>query len=94
MFTLFICYHFTVQRSALPMLQLLLFAALLFLPFNTTPLFIVWSYQKILRLSESAFLLIEAVVAVLVVMYVSQSIVNEIDEHPIIVKVQVIILLN
>lgn len=52
-----------------------------------TPHFIVWSYQKILRLSESAFLLTEAVLSVLVVMFVSQSIVNEIDEHPVLVKV-------
>lgn len=52
-----------------------------------TPHLIVWSYQKILHLSESAFLLTEAVLSVLVVMFVSQSIVNEIDEHPVLVKV-------
>ena len=72
------------------MLQLLLFVGLLLLPFNTTPVFIVWSYQKVLHLSESGFLLIEAVMGVLVVMYVSQSLVNEIDEHPIVVKVQTV----
>lgn len=70
------------------MLQLLLFVTLLLLPFNVTPYFIVWSYQKILHLSESAFLLTEAVLSVLVVMFVSQSIVNEIDEHPVLVKVK------
>ena len=70
------------------MLQLLLFVTLLLLPFNVTPYFIVWSYQKILNLSESAFLLTEAVLSVLVVMFVSQSIVNEIDEHPVLVKVK------
>lgn len=75
------------QKSALPMVQLLLFAILLLLPFNTTPSFIIWTYQKVLRLSESAFLLIEAVVAVVIVMYISQSLVNEIDEHPVVVKV-------
>ena len=78
---------FTIQKSALPMLQLLLFAVLLLLPFKITPSFIVWSYLKLLRLSESAFLLIEAVVVALVVMYISQSLVNEIDEYPVIVKV-------
>ena len=72
------------------MLQLLLFVGLLLLPFNTTPVFIVWSYQKVLHLSESGFLLIEAVMGVLVVMYISQSLVNEIDEHPIAVKVQTV----
>lgn len=75
------------QKSALPMVQLLLFAILLLLPFNTTPSFIIWTYQKVLRLSEPAFLLIEAVVAVVIVMYISQSLVNEIDEHPVVVKV-------
>ena len=70
------------------MLQLLLFVTLLLLPFNVTPYFIVWSYQKILHLSQSAFLLTEAVLSVLVVMFVSQSIVNEIDEHPVLVKVK------
>lgn len=70
------------------MLQLLLFVTLLLLPFNVTPHLIVWSYQKILHLSESAFLLIEAVLSVLVVMFVSQSIVNEIDGHPVLVKVK------
>ena len=69
------------------MLQLLLFGVLLLVPFNTTPSFIVWSYQKLIHLSECVFLVIEAVVVVLVVMYVSQSFVNEIDEHPVIVKV-------
>ena len=70
------------------MLQLLLFVTLLLLPFNVTPHLIVWSYQKILHLSESAFLLTEAVLSVLVVMFVSQSIVNEIDEHPVLAKVK------
>lgn len=69
------------------MLQLLLFAALLLVPFNATPFFLVWCYQKLLHLSESTFLMIEAVEIVLVVMYVSQSFVNEIDEQPVIVKV-------
>lgn len=69
------------------MLQLLLFAVLLLLPFKITPSFIIWSYLKLLRLSESAFLLIEAVVVALVVMYISQSLVNEIDEYPVMVKV-------
>ena len=69
------------------MLQLLLFAALLLLPFKATPFFLVWCYQKLLHLSESASLIIEAVEIVLVVMYVSQSFVNEIDEQPVIVKV-------
>ncbi|CAH3022216.1 unnamed protein product [Porites evermanni] len=92
-FSLLLCLHSVllaaiprVLKSALPMLQLLLFVTLLLLPFNVTPHFIVWSYQKILRLSESAFLLTEAVLSVLVVMFVSQSIVNEIDEHPVLVK--------
>jgi len=78
---------FTIQKSALPVLQLLLFAVLLLLPFKITPSFIIWSYLKLLRLSESAFLLIEAVVVALVVMYISQSLVNEIDEYPVMVKV-------
>ena len=69
------------------MLQLLLFAALLFLPFNTAPAILVWCYQKLLHLSGFAFLIIEAVQAVLVVMYISQSFVNEIEEKPVIVKV-------
>lgn len=69
------------------MLQLMLFAVLLLLPFKITPLFIVWSYQKLLGLSESGFLFIEAVVAVLAVMYISQSLVDEMDEHPVAVKV-------
>ena len=69
------------------MLQLLLFAALLLLPFNTTPSFLVWCYQKLLHLSESAFLIVEAMEVVLVVMYISQSFVNEIDEQPVVVKV-------
>jgi len=69
------------------MLQLLLFAALLLLPFSATPFFMVWCYQKLLHLSESAFLIIEAVEIVVVVMYISQSFVNEIDEQPVIVKV-------
>jgi len=68
------------------MLQLLLFAALLLLPFSATPFFMVWCYQKLLHLSESAFLIIEAVEIVVVVMYISQSFVNEIDEQPVIVK--------
>ncbi|XP_068748496.1 uncharacterized protein [Montipora capricornis] len=92
-FSLLLCVHSVLMtvipgilKSALPMLQLLLFVGLLLLPFNTTPVFIVWSYQKVLHLSESGFLLIEAVMGVLVVMYVSQSLVNEIDEHPIVGK--------
>lgn len=68
------------------MLQLLLFAALLFLPFSATPFILVWCYQKLLHLSEPLFLMIEAVEIVLVVMYMSQSFVNEIDEQPVIVK--------
>lgn len=77
----------SMQKSVLPMLQLLLFAALLLLPFNTTPSLLVWCYQKLLHFSESAFLIIEAVEVVLVVMYISQSFVNEIDEQPVVVKV-------
>ncbi|XP_068748498.1 uncharacterized protein [Montipora capricornis] len=74
-FSLLLCVHSVLMtvipgilKSALPMLQLLLFVGLLLLPFNTTPVFIVWSYQKVLHLSESGFLLIEAVMGVLVVM--------------------------
>ena len=78
---------FVTQKSAIPMLQLLLFAGLLLLPFNSTPAFIVWGYQKFLLLSESGFLLIEAVMGVLTIMFISQSLVNEIDEHPAVVKV-------
>ena len=78
---------FTAQKSVLPMLQLLLFVSLLLLPFNITPSFLVGGYQKLLHLSESAFLIIEAVEVVLVAMYISQSFVNEIDEQPVIVKV-------
>lgn len=69
------------------MLQLVLFAGLLLLPFNATPFLLVRCYQKLLLLSEPAFLIIEAVEIVLVAMYVSQSFVNEIDEQPVMVKV-------
>ena len=75
------------------MLQLLLFAGLLLLPFNSTPAFIVWGYQKLLLLSESGFLLIEAVMGVVTIMFISQSLVNEIDEHPAVVKVFLTIIL-
>ena len=71
----------------LPIIQLLLFVALLLLPFSATPFFLVWCYQKLLHLSESAFLITEAVEIVLIVMYISQSFVNEIDEQPVIAKV-------
>ena len=86
-FILLIFILFVAQKSALPMLQLLLFAGLLLLPFNSTPAFIVWGYQNFLLLSESGFLLIEAVMGVLTIMFISQSLVNEIDEHPAVVKV-------
>ncbi|KAL9982193.1 hypothetical protein ACROYT_G011004 [Oculina patagonica] len=92
-FSLLLCVHScllsavpSVLKSVLPMLQLLLFAALLLLPFNTTPSLLVWCYQKLLHVSESAFLIIEAVEVVLVVMFLSQSFVNQIDEQPVVVK--------
>jgi len=76
------------------MLQLVLFAGLLLLPFNATPFLLVWCYQKLLLLSEPEFLIIEAVEIVLVVMYISQSFVNEIDEQPVMVKVHHISVLS
>ena len=69
------------------MLQLLLFTALLLLPFSTIPFILVWCYQKLLHLSEPTFLVLEAVGIVLAVMNISQSFVNEIDEQPVIFKV-------
>ena len=78
----------------LPMLQLVLFAGLLLLPFNVTPFLLVRCYQKLLLLSEPAFLIIEAVEIVLVAMYISQSFVNEIEEQPVMVKVHHISVLS
>ena len=69
------------------MLQLLSFAVLLFLPFNTAPTIVVWCYLKLLQCSEFALLFVEAIQVVLVVMYISQSFVNKIEDQPVIVKV-------
>lgn len=69
------------------MLRLLSFAVLLFLPFNTAPTIVVWCYLKLLHCSEFALLFVEAIQVVLVVMYISQSFVNEIEDQPVIVKV-------
>ncbi|XP_022780852.1 uncharacterized protein LOC111322078 isoform X2 [Stylophora pistillata] len=74
------------QKAAIPMLQLLSFAVLLFLPYNTAPTILVWCYQKLLQCSEFAFLFVEAIQVVLAVMYISQSLVNEIEDQPVIVK--------
>ena len=69
------------------MLQLLSFAVLLSLPFNIAPTIVVWCYLKLLQCSEFALLFVEAIQVVLVVMYISQSFVNEIEDQPVIVKV-------
>ena len=69
------------------MLRLLSFAVLLFLPFNTAPTIVVWCHLKLLQCSEFSLLFVEAIQVVLVVMYISQSFVNEIEDQPVIVKV-------
>lgn len=58
-----------------------------FLPFNIAPTIVVWCYLKLLQCSEFALLFVEAIQVVLVVMYISQSFVNEIEDQPVIVKV-------
>ncbi|CAH3155605.1 unnamed protein product [Pocillopora meandrina] len=96
-FSLFLCVHSAilaaipdVVKAAIPMLQLLSFAVLLFLPFNTAPTIVVWCYLKLLQCSEFALLFVEAIQVVLVVMYISQSFVNEIEDQPVIVKTSIL----
>ncbi|XP_058942995.2 uncharacterized protein [Pocillopora verrucosa] len=96
-FSLLLCVHSAilaaipdVVKAAIPMLQLLSFAVLLFLPFNTAPTIVVWCYLKLLQCSEFALLFVEAIQVVLVVMYISQSFVNEIEDQPVIVKTSIL----
>ena len=69
------------------MVQLMLFAVLLLLPFNITPTFVVWCYGKFLLFLDPVFSVIEVVQVVLVIMYSSKSFINEIDEQPVKIKV-------
>ena len=71
------------------MLQLALFALLFFLPVNVTPPLVIWIYEKLLSFSEPVVSVIEAVQIVLVVMFISQALVNQIEERPVLIKVYV-----
>lgn len=76
-----------MQKSSIPMVQLVLLLALLFLPINVTPFLAVWIYEKLLYLAEPVLSIIEALQVVLAINYVSQSLVDEMEDSPTFVKV-------
>ena len=89
------CYNFStlklvlpLQKSFVPMLHVALFAVLVFLPVNITPWVAVWAYEKLLLVCVPLLSLLEPVIAVLGIMFVSQSLVDEIEERPALVKVE------
>ncbi|KAK3752722.1 hypothetical protein QZH41_018685, partial [Actinostola sp. cb2023] len=77
-------------KSMIPMVQLVLLVALLFLPINVTPYLAVWFYEKLLLLAEPILSIIEALQVVMFITYVSQSLVDEIEENPMFVKSTII----
>ncbi|XP_031573879.1 uncharacterized protein LOC116307720 [Actinia tenebrosa] len=92
-FSLLLCVHSVLLacipkqvKSFIPMVQLVLFMLLLFLPINVTPFIAVWFYEKLLLLAEPVFSIVEAVLVVFLVMDGSQSLVDQIEDNPGFVK--------
>jgi len=75
------------------MIQILLLVVLLFVPVNVTPYIAVWVYEKILFLAEPVLSIIEALQVVLFINYISQSLVDEIEESATVIKVPVMFML-
>ncbi|XP_028396389.1 uncharacterized protein LOC114520343 isoform X1 [Dendronephthya gigantea] len=75
-----------IVKLIVPMVELVLFISLLFLPINVTPPIAVWFYEKLLYLSSPILSVFEAINIVLIIMKGSQMVVDQIEEHPNVVK--------
>ncbi|XP_046840492.1 uncharacterized protein LOC124434647 [Xenia sp. Carnegie-2017] len=75
-----------IVKLVVPMVELVLFIVLLFLPINITPPLAVWMYEKLLYISSPFLSAFEAIHVVLLIMNTSQKVVNEMEENPFIVK--------
>ena len=71
----------------IPMVEILLFVVLLFLPVNITPPLAVWLYEKMIYASSPILSMFEAVYIVLLIMQASQMVVDRIEEEPNLSKV-------
>lgn len=74
------------------MIQIVLLIALLFLPINVTPFIAVWMYENVLFLAEPVLSIIEALQVVLFVNYISQLLVDDMEENSTFVKVSTFII--
>ncbi|CAH1800483.1 unnamed protein product [Owenia fusiformis] len=75
-----------VLGSLIPYIQLILLGGLMSLPISLTPYPLVWIYDKVLWLSNPAWMAIEAYQVVAMITIISQNLVDQIDDHSFLIK--------